>query len=113
MGDSGFPRRFVGGADAVKDHVRDRRRPVVLDDDDLHSVFQPELDRRSRGGQFLRTYQQQSGHNNATYIVHIRLHIFGCAEQCKDWPDYSTRPTNSLCLKRLYSTGFGGADGVR
>ena len=66
MRDPGFPRRFVGGADAVKDHVRDRRRPMVLDDDDLHSVFQPELDRRGRGGQLLRTRQQQSGHNGAT-----------------------------------------------
>ena len=113
MGDSGFPRRLVGGADAVQDHVRDRRRPVVLDDDDLHSVFQPELDRRSRGGQLLRARQQQSGHNDATNFAHNELHDFRVADHCKNWPDYSTRPTKSLCLKRLYSTGFGGADGVR
>ena len=43
MRDAGFARRLVGAADLVPDHVRDDRRAVVGDDDDLHAVVEHEV----------------------------------------------------------------------
>ena len=43
MGDARLARRIVGGAVAIPDHMRDDRRAVVGNDDDLEAVFQSEM----------------------------------------------------------------------
>ena len=44
------PRRLVGRADPVPDHVRDDRRAMIGDDDHLHAVRELELGGARSGG---------------------------------------------------------------
>jgi hypothetical protein len=46
MGDARLSGRFIGGPDAIPDHVHDDRRAVILDHHDLQPVVEPEVRHR-------------------------------------------------------------------
>ena len=71
-----FPARVLGGPDPVPEHLRDHRRPVILDEDDVQAVVEREaVDAgftRQACGRTKVELQQDEGSQS---VAHARGHL--------------------------------------